>query len=391
MSGVFQPTEAPAPAAPPPQAAPSPAPAPAQESTNPVDLILGDMGKVTDDQMRGEQAPPQDMQGYPTQQAPQPPPPPPQPPQPPPGFVPVRAVQEEREERRRLQEQQHQTQQMLLALMQRMPGGQEQQEPPPDPKTDPVGFIQANLNRLEQELQQSKQFQAQALEQQRRQAEEQQFAQAYQAQARQYMQQDPAFSDAYVFFRQRLVATHEEILGDPVAAERAADLQERQMATFAMQQGKNPAEAVRRVAQRLGWQPGMGQQLAQAMAQPQAPQQSYQQPAQGWPQQPAPSMNGPQPMVPNHGMVPPEYRNPWPQGYQQPQQWPQQPQAPQYQPDPAAAFQAIQNGQQATRSLGAGGMAGTPGEPSLQALAQMSLDDFARIPPGAWSRMMGGS
>ena len=179
--------------------------------------------------------------------------------------VPLKALQEERQKRaeyeRQVQEYQRREQEwQQWAEQQRQAQPQEEQFVEPDPETDPIGALKLAQQRLQEMAQETQQ----------RAYVEQLNTVAYQA-ATQYQQQVPDYQDAYKYAinsrAQELVAlgTH------PQAVASILQQEELRLIDTALQNRRNPAEAIYQFAKARGFQGKPAQAPAPAPVQASTP------------------------------------------------------------------------------------------------------------------------
>ncbi len=206
-----------------------------------------------------------------------------------------RAIHQERQERARLQQQLQQQQQQYQAQQQQYQEQlrqfqQQQQNPPedvPDPETDPFGYSQWQTRKLaefvakqqewieNQENHRRQQIQAQQ-QQQRQQQALSQFVGTYEQHARQFMQQQPDFKDAYKFLQENRMKEYMTAGYDWNHAQRLMIDDEGAIVAQALQRGDNPAQRVYELAKLRGYQPG-GNQPSQEQEQLRSLQQGLKQ------------------------------------------------------------------------------------------------------------------
>lgn len=173
-------------------------------------------------------------------------------------FVPLQALQEERAEKKQLREELRQFrdwQAQLTQRLQQMPQGQQPVQAP-DPATQPLDYINHVLGSVQNstaELQQWRQQQELATQQQ---ATVRQYAEWARGQEAEFSKTQPEYKDAYKFAAE---SRDKELqaLGyiDPAARANIVRMNTAEIINNALQQGRNPAELVWEYARARGFAP----------------------------------------------------------------------------------------------------------------------------------------
>lgn len=167
------------------------------------------------------------------------------------------AARAAREELQRVREQSEQSnrrlEELMAAFRERMP--QRPAEPIPDMQTDPVGYFQRRDAELSREVAELRAFKQQFEQQGQQLTQEEQFYRTIHERAAEYRAQAPDLDDAVKFLADSLRRDYMEGGLSPAEAQEQLRQQEKLIAGKALREGRNPAEALYRLAKSRGFAP----------------------------------------------------------------------------------------------------------------------------------------